>query len=156
MKSQELKIQLQRINSIFTRSAEASSGNVELLAHWARYICVLSAGFLENSLQEIYSEFVQSAASEPVRNYAISSLSKIHNPKTNRFIEVAHSFKKSWGEDLTAFVDEGGRREAIDSIMHNRHQIAHGKTSGVTVARVREYLDKSVGVIEFIEKQCGL
>ncbi len=156
MKSRELNAQLQRINSVFDRSREACGDRVEMLAHWAKYLCVLSAGFLENALREIYSEFVQSAASEPVQNYAISRLSKIQNPKTQRFIEVAQSFKKSWGEELAAFVNEEGRREAIDSIMQNRHQIAHGQNSGVTVTRVREYLDKSVGVIEFIEKQCGL
>ena len=125
-----------------------------MLAHWAKYICVLSAGFLENALQEVYSVFVKSASSEPVQNYAISRLSKIKNPKTGRFIEVAQSFKKAWGAELEAFVNEDGRREAIDSIIQNRHQIAHGQNSGVTVARVREYLDKSVRVIEFIEKQC--
>ena len=154
MNSQELNSQLQRIDSVFDRSLDACGDSVEMLAHWAKYLCIFSAGLLENALQEIYSEFVRSAASEPVQNYAISRLSEIRNPKTFRFVEVAQSFKKSWGEELEGFVNEEGRREAIDSIMQNRHQIAHGKHSGITVAHVRDYLDKSVVVIEFIEAQC--
>ncbi len=51
-------------------------------------------------------------------------------------------------------MQQNGPKEAIDSIMANRHRIAHGRDSGITVARVREYLDKSVEVVEFIEAQC--
>jgi hypothetical protein len=47
-----------------------------------------------------------------------------------------------------------GRKEAIDSIMANRHAIAHGRDSGITVVRVVSYLDKCVEIIEFIEAQC--
>lgn len=156
MKGRELNRQLQRIDALLRRVLEASGSNVELSSHWAKYLCVLAAGFLENAIQDVYSRFVRLSASEPVQAYAISRLDEIKNPKTRRFIEVASSFRRSWGEELGQFVAEDGRREAIDSIMQNRHQIAHGGDSGITVARVRDYLDKSVQVVEFIENQCGL
>lgn len=156
MKSRELSRQLQRLASLFDRTQEACGDNVEIRSHWAKYLCILVAGFLENSIEEVYSAFVRKAASESVQNYAVSQLSKIHNPKTNRFLEIAGLFRKSWSEELEQFVNEGGRREAIDSIMQNRHQIAHGQHSGVTIVRVRDYLNKSIEVVEFIENQCGL
>lgn len=56
---------------------------------------------------------------------------------------------------LDVFLDQNGRRDAIDSAMANRHQIAHWGYSGITVARVRDYLDKSIEVIDFIENQCS-
>ncbi len=98
---------------------------------------MLSAGFLENALCEIYGDFCKRAASEHVANFANNSLSRIQNPKTNRFIETASSFKKSWGENLEAFTEEDGRKEAIDFIMANRHLIAHGKISNISVAQVK-------------------
>jgi hypothetical protein len=156
MKSQELSRQLERIESLFQRAQDACGDNVEMLSHWAKYLCVLAAGFLENALQDTYSRFVRQSSSEAVQNYATSQLAKILNPKTGRFLEIAGAFKKSWSEDLKVFVDDSGRREAIDSIMQNRHQIAHGQSSDVTLVRVRDYLAKSVQVIEFIESQCGL
>jgi hypothetical protein len=51
-------------------------------------------------------------------------------------------------------MSQNGRKDAIDSIMNNRHLIAHGKDSGITVARVNDYLRKCIEVIEFIEAQC--
>jgi len=39
--------------------------------------------------------------------------------------------------------------------MNNRHQIAHGKETAISVSRVREYFESSIDAIEFIEEQCG-
>ena len=57
---------------------------------------------------------------------------------------------------MEEFLNSDGeiRKNAIDSIMNVRNQIAHGGTTGITVHRVREYLERSVEVIEFIEDQC--
>jgi hypothetical protein len=42
------------------------------------------------------------------------------------------------------------------TIMKNRHLIAHGKSPQITISQVKDYLTKSVEVLDFIEKQCGL
>jgi hypothetical protein len=114
---------------------------------------VLAAGLLENGIVELYSDFVGRNAHKPVANYSAVQIAKIQNPKTNRFVEVARSFKSSWADDLEKFVEQNGRKESIDAIMANRHQIAHGKDSNITVARVSGYLDKAEEVLEFVEKQ---
>ncbi len=78
------------------------------------------------------------------------------NPRAQRFVETANAFKSEWGEELEKFLGENGRKDAIDAIMANRHLIAHGQDAGITVARVKEYLEKCIQVLEFIEVQCGL
>lgn len=124
-------------------------------SHWAKYLCVLSAGFLENAIEEVYGDFVRNASSKPVADYTTSILSKIQNPNSTKFIETARSFKQEWATALESYVNDNGRREAINSIMKNRHEIAHGKYSGITIVQIKQYLDKAVEVIEFIEGQCG-
>lgn len=154
MENQELTRQLQKLRLLIRRTAEASSQDLELQAHWGRYLCVLVAGFLENALVEVYTDFVNNAASEPVASFAGSVLARIQNPNVQRFLETARSFKPPWSDDLAQFILEQGRKEAVDSIMANRHAIAHGRDSGITVARVVSYLDRCVEVVEFIEAQC--
>ena len=109
---------------------------------------------LENALTELYVEYAQRAASEAVAAYVRTSISKTQNPKAAKFIETASAFKKEWGDELSAFAEEEGRKDAVNSIMSNRHLIAHGKNSNITMARVKEYLRKSIEMIEFIEEQC--
>lgn len=155
MRNREINQQLQRLEAILSKTTSASGGDVEVQSHWAKYLCVLCAGLLENAITEIYGQFVKGAASEPVANYAMSELEGINNPKSKRFVTVARSFKQSWGDDLEVYLAQEGRGEAIDSIMTNRHLIAHGKNSNISMVRVKEYLKKSVEVLEYIESQCS-
>ena len=130
--------------------------DINLQAHWSRYLCVMAAGFLENSLQEIYSDFVWKSSSPYVARYVDARLRRIYNPNAQRFVDTAGNFDRAWGQQLEEFLAESSavRKNAIDSIMGNRNQIAHGGTSQISVSRVREYLEHSVEVLEFIEDQC--
>jgi hypothetical protein len=155
MRSPNLTSQLQRLNELFSKTTAASGADIEIRSHWAKYLCVLCAGFLENAVTDVYGEFARRASSKPVADYAISILSKIQNPNAQKFFETANKFKPEWGTDLNIFLDSNGRREAINSIMKNRHEIAHGKYSGITLVQIRNYFDKAVEVVEFIENQCN-
>lgn len=154
MHNRELSTQLQRLHELFNKTNAACRNDFEMRSHWAKYLCVLSAGFLENSLKVIYGEFVRRTASKPVADYANSMLARTQNPNAATLIEIARRFMPDWATELEAFVDSNGRREAINSIMKNRHEIAHGKYSGITLAQIRDYLDKAVEVIDLIENQC--
>ena len=156
MKNAEIARQIVAVRLLIQKTCIAADGELELQAHWAKYLCVLVSGVLENALVELYRDFSSKAASEPVANFAGSRLAKIQNPNADRFVQTARSFKISWGDDLALFLESEGRKDAIDSVMNNRHQIAHGKSSGITVARVGNYLDKAEEVLNFIERQTTL
>jgi hypothetical protein len=136
--------------------AKDLSQDPELLGHWGRYLCILTAGFLENTLRILYSSHAERRAVASVATYVVAQLARIQNPKASRFIEVSRAFDKKWAHDLEAFLDEddGRRRNAIDSIMNNRHLIAHGRSSSISVARVREYFTAINEVADYLESQC--
>jgi len=156
MQSRELARQLQRLRDLLKRTQEACGNNIEMQSHWAKYLCVLTAGFLENALKGIYTDHAHRVVSMPIANFVSSNLSQIRNPKIQKFFDIAGAFKETWKIELENFADLNGRREAIDSIMNQRHLIAHGQShnSNITISQVKDYLDKSVEIIEFIEKQC--
>lgn len=155
MRNPKLSLQLQKITQLLRRTDSATS-DFDLQGHWGRYTCILVAGFLENSLQIIYSDFASQSSSEQVARYVSARLRGVRNPNAARFAQVAGQFNPGWQEELEEFLSGDGeiRKNAIDSIMSVRNQIAHGGTTGITVQRVREYLERSVEVIEFIEDQC--
>jgi len=156
MRVQSLASQHQRLTWLLDQAASFENSQLELQAHWARYLCVLSAGFIENALTEVYTEYAKACSHINVANFVSAKLARVHNPKSSRFLETARGFDKSWEQGLDEFLSLGGRREAIDAIMSNRHLIAHGKDSGISLVRVKDYLGKSVEVVEFIENQCGI
>ena len=154
MRNQELSRQLQKLRALIKKFSESGIQDLELQAQWGKYLCVLVAGFLENGIAEVYGSFVKGAASETVANFSRSVLNRVQNPKSKHFLEIAKSFKAQWADELRQFLEEENRKEAIDTIMSNRHLIVHGRDSSITVARVVSYLDKCVEVVEFIEGQC--
>ncbi len=156
MRNVQLVRQYQAIRSLFERTDRAAWQDIELQGHWGNYLCVLAAGLLENSVREVYGEFVRNASSPQVANHAVAGLNNVYSPKASRFIEIARSFDQSWGRDLEAYmnVGTGERRDAIDSIMNNRHRIAHGRSTSISVARVRDYLERAIEVIDFSESKC--
>lgn len=155
MKIPELSRQLSQLRSLISKSESFSEEEFELRSHWAKYICVLSAGFLENALHEIFSNYCSLRAHPCVARFASKALDRIQNPKADVFVQVADSFNESWKSGLENFIDDNGRKEAINSIMGIRHLIAHGKATSISLVQLKNYLDKSVEVMEFIEVQCG-
>ena len=83
----------------------------------------------------------------------MSALRKVQNPNAGKFVEVVSRFDRDWGVRLEDFLasDAGRRKGAIDSIMSNRHLIAHGKNSGITLRQVDGYVKSSIEALQFIE-----
>lgn len=156
MKTLELVRQHDQLIALFDKTNTATGGDLETQAHWAKYLCVLSAGFLENALHAIYINYCSSGANPKVARFTGRELARVQNPKTVKFLEIAQAFSPAWQSELKTFVEDAGRKDAIDSIMSNRHRIAHGKDTDISLVRVRDYLGKSIEVVEFIEQQCGI
>ena len=126
-------------------------------SHIAKFVCILCSGFLENCVHILYTEYVKSeTSSEPVIAHASASLNKIQNPNSEKFRAIAKSFKPEWEPPLNEYLQEEERAAAINYIMRDRHKIAHGKDSDITLARIKQYHLKTVEVIQFLEVQTGL
>ena len=156
MYNREIAIQFQRLQDLIKKSDEATVGNIELQAHWAKYFCILCAGILENAIKEIYMEYARKQVSRPIANFISSILSPIRNPKCQKFLDIATAFNPIWKDELENHLREDGRGDAIDTIMSNRHLIAHGKghNSNISLVQVKEYVTKAEEVLGFIEEQC--
>src|SRR6266705_1531897 len=96
-------------------------------AHWAKYLCVLTAGFLENSIRYTLQGFATRTSSPKVANYVSSKLDRMPNPKAENLLQLIAAFDSAWAKDLEAFLSDDSRKESIDTIMSNRHLIAHGR-----------------------------
>lgn len=158
MKSIELVRQHASIRQLIKRAGhDPSTKNLEMLSHWGKYSCVLCSGFVESIVRTIYGEYLRKkAGTSQVARYASRHIESVQNPKAGKLIEIATAFDPLWGKSLEAFLDDQFRGDAINAVMTNRHLIAHGRNSSITLAQVELYLGKSVEVASFIEGQCGI
>lgn len=152
-----LKKQSDKIISLIDKAEASFEEDDELRSHLAKYICILCSGFLENVTHHTYSSYVKTqTGSASLISFSTVVLSKIQNPNAEKLREIARNFNPEWGELLNAFLQDEERSAAINYIMRDRHKIAHGKDSDITLKRIREYHNKSVEVVEYLERQCAL
>ena len=55
-----------------------------------------------------------------------------------KIIELVRRFDKNISDELESFA-EGQIREGIDSIVSNRHKIAHGRPSHISITAISRY-----------------
>ena len=154
MKTLEAVRYRQRLDNLFSQIS-AFSGDAELQSQWARYLCVLVSGFLEISICAVYNHFTRQSASPHVANFVKCQLDSFQNPKMGKIIELTRAFNSEWANELEKQT-AGRLKDAVDSIVANRHLIAHGRDVGITYARIKSYYEDTIKVIEIIEKNCGI
>jgi RiboL-PSP-HEPN len=150
MKNREVFRRLKKLKSNFDK-AKSLPPDPEVQSHWARYLCILTAGLIEKAVVELLTEYIEAGSSPAIASYAISRLEQLQNPKTRKIAEVLGAFQDTWRVSFEKFVCVDGRKDAIDSVMSNRHRIAHGDDTNITIARVREYFDKWEVTVNYIE-----
>jgi hypothetical protein len=155
--NEELRKQSERIIKLIESAELTFDEDDEMRSHIAKYVCILCSGFLENAIHYIYADYVRKETVSPsIISFATIQLNKIQNPNSDKFREIAKSFKTEWEPLLTAFLQAEERSTALNYIIRDRHKIAHGKDSDITLNRIRQYHDKTVDVVMYLEAQCDL
>ncbi len=150
--NQELNRQYIKISTLInvTKSFEPDD---EMQSHLTKYLCILCSGFIENSIYHTFSDIAEKSVDESVvLTYARSQLYKIQNANSEKIRALAKSFNNEWHDPLRDFLQENNRGSAINYILKDRHNIAHGRDSDITIGKLEEYLNKTVEVIKYIEE----
>lgn len=115
----------QRLDATFARIKKFDSGNLELQSDFAKYLCVLVSGYIETAMGLIIQEHARQNGSLSLQRYVGARMNKFTNANPQKIIDLLGSFKDGWRHDIEEFLDRD-RRAAINSIITNRHRIAHG------------------------------
>jgi hypothetical protein len=81
---------------------------------------------------------IASKAHPNVANYVNNRLKDVTNLNNEKIKQLLGSFNSDWVKIINENILDD-QKDAIDSILANRHQIAHGKSVGITYARVVRY-----------------
>ena len=142
----------QRLDATFERAVSITD-DPELLSDFARYLCVLVAGFLEQATVEIALQHVRTHSQPSIQRHVESRLRQFTNANTQRIVQLFGSFDPDWRTDLEShLVDE--YKAAVDSVVALRHRVAHGQNAGVTMASVRSYYDRVKRVVDHVADLC--
>jgi hypothetical protein len=149
----ELNIQYDRIALLIVKAKELEPDD-ELRSHLTKYICVLCSGFIENSVYHAFSDIAENNCSPSfVLTYTKSQLFKIQNANSEKIRALTKSFNPDWHDPLSDYMQAEDRGAAINYILKDRHNIAHGRNSDITIDKLENYLNKTTEVIRYLENE---
>ena len=142
----------ERLDNLFGQVSMFTS-DLELQSHWSRYLCILVSGFIETSINAIYSQYAEQKSHRYIANYVSSRLKRFTNPNMEDILVLAGSFSEDWRQKIESIVTEE-QKSAVDSIVANRNRIAHGANVGISYNTVKKYYQNVVITIKIIEDTC--
>ncbi len=144
----------QRIDTLFSKVT--SILNPADQSEWSKYLCILVSGYIEESLRVLLEAYCTSHASPYIQNFVSKEIRSITNCKTNKIVDVLCKFNANWGSDFTSQISAKSHitdeiKDSIDSIVVNRHAIAHGKNTGIRYSTVLNYYNNVKKAVEVLE-----
>jgi hypothetical protein len=71
-----------------------------------------------------------------------------------KVLGLVRDFNPAWAEELDGLT-AGQIRDSVDSVVANRHKIAHGESVGISLGYARQYYKGAVQLIDLMIEQCG-
>jgi hypothetical protein len=137
-----------RLDATFQR-APPPSADVEIQSDFARYLCVLVSGFLENAIAALILDFAQRRSSREIASFIEYQLDYWTNPNTEKICSLLGSFSADWRTKSEQFlIDE--RKAGVNSLVALRHKIAHGESVGTSLSQVKEYYATAKKIVDFV------
>lgn len=138
-----------RLDEVFARAAGfADAPDVE--ADYARYLCVLVTGFLEQAVEQVILGYVDNQGDPRLSRYIATTLRPMRNMRAQQILEMLGRFDDNWRAQLNAKLSIR-HREAIGSVYASRNKIAHGEDVDLPYRQVRDdyaLVKEAVGFLE--------
>lgn len=128
--------------------------DIEMQSQWARYLCVLVSGFMEESIRAIIGDYAIARSSREIANYVERKLSRETNLNMSKIVGLLSQFDTDMGKELEKRTN-GELKDAVDSVIANRHTIAHGRDVSVSYVRIYDWYKKTVKVIDIVDALFG-
>lgn len=149
-----------KLNNLFkseiTASTEGQIAEITIQSNWAKYLCILTSGYLEQSVKEIIFEYISKhSKSEELIKYAENSWQKSRNFSYDKLLHTMGLFNNEWEANLALWFELDDKRKSdINSLVKWRNDIAHGNeanTTGITINSAKSKYDTVVSLVDKIE-----
>lgn len=145
-----IKVQqnIKEIDSAF--SLAENQNDDEVKSHLANLLCIRISGLIENYLKTKVSDYSDKKVPKQITRFLSIRFADITNLKTTKLHDILGQFSLQWQSDFEEIIQNKGQlKSSLDSLITNRHNIAHGQRVSLTLRTVRQYYED---VKEFINK----
>ncbi len=131
-----LESQEKRLDELFKTVEKVTDDELKSLL--SKHLCVRTSGFIETALKSLISDYMSGTSPQPIQQYVTLKLKNVTNLRFEKLSEFLSTFNASWKQQFEiGMTDE--RRAALNSIINNRNNIAHGENDSISYLSMRDY-----------------
>ena len=126
--------------------------DVEVKSSLVKLLCVRTSGLLEVFLKTRISEYSKGKVPKEINHFLTQKFKDITNLKSTKFNDVLASFSSEWSSAYMTFLNENEQiKSSLDSIIAQRHSIAHGQRCGIAARSMLQYYGDILSLVRFLE-----
>lgn len=141
---------IRKLDNIFKLANKIDKDDDELRAHMAKYLCIRISGLLETFFKKQIANYLNGATPKAVENYVNNQFKQFTSVNSNKISKTLSLFSEDWATKFNENISEQ-QKAALDAIVANRHDLAHGKDPGITLNRIENYYRDIKDVIALLE-----
>ena len=124
----------------------------EVKSFLARFFCIRTSGLMEVFLKERISEYSRGKVPSVINRFLTSKFKDITNLKSSRLVDVLKSFSPDWADSFENYLEEHEQQKnSLDSVIAQRHSIAHGQPASVSVVSMTQYFEDVKNVVNYLD-----
>ena len=123
----------------------------ELRAEITKYLCVLASGLVEATCRDVMNRYAVKRCSPEIARVVETHVGGFQNLKVGKIVELLSTFDPRKAAEWRKYISDEAA-DAVDSIVSNRHQIAHGRSIGLSYSVFTRYFADASPAIADIER----
>jgi len=151
MKCQYLIDKFKIINDALDKIKKSSIKDPELFSMLSSYLVVFISGIYEDCIEYLFIQRAGKNEDKELENLIKVLIDRhFRNPRYEKIKELVKALEPKYGNQLESKIDLKSK-EGIDSIVSNKDNVAHGKTSNATLNDINIYHDNASKIFEELE-----
>lgn len=143
-----IRAHLREIDEIVLQAE--SQDDLVLRGYLSRLAVIQLSGFMEKSVEHILSGFLEENSSHRVLKFGQRQASRFSNLNPAKLEQIVGSFDDEWRGRFTEFLGEDERRQTLGNLIGARHTLAHGGSTAVSGALLRQYHEIAESTVELL------
>ena len=150
----ERQERLQKLFDEVQALSEAGTVSADIVVQLTWYLCIRISGYLENAIQIILLDYVQSNTDDlPTQEFVGANLRRI-NSRYEDIMGIVRRFSEDWRKELRD-KDVQRFKASLTTVAENRDHIAHGRDSLITLPELQSYFVDATELVELLHLTCN-
>lgn len=131
---------------------EKFKGDRKIAVDLEAYLVVLVSGIYEDCFEYLIRERVDQAGDAEVSAFVVKTLDiQLRNPDWDNLTKVLGWFSAKWAKTLKKKI-RNQAKTSLNNIVTNKNAVAHGNTSNLTLAEIKDCHKQCKSIFEKLEK----